>query len=244
MTGIYTHHNRHAGFYVSGNAMMPPPYNFADHVSLQGSRADDNNLDNAAQTWDDVDFDRRTSNGLIGGPNAGDGNELTGGDVLLSCSPMAAGCSGTIGPFRVQGNTVTDVNQGGVRAYGKVSGVTITGNTLNVTKVGIVVSGSVTDLTISHNAVNGAGGYGIDVIPLPGLPPGNNITIRANNVKMGDIRKPGFAVVGATNVTLENNKANGASYDTSQAGAGLVVSGNHWYSVSMDDLYHAASLIL
>ncbi len=224
-TGIYTHDNRHSGFFVQGNANMPAPYELADSVSLKASRADNNNLDNTpGKTWDDVDFDRRTSNGTIGGPDAGDGNELTGGDILLSCTPSA--CPATIGPFTVQGNTVNGTNQAGVRVYGDVTGALVIGNTLNVAPSGINVVGPVTNSTVSNNTVSGPVAYGINIFPLSGFPVGNEIIVAANNVMMGNIKKPAFAVVGATNVTLANNNAEGASYDTSQAGAGLMMIGN------------------
>ncbi len=76
----------------------------------------------------------------------------------------------TIGPFTVQGNTVNDTQQAGVRVYGDVTGAIVTKNTLNVALCGINVVGPVTNSTVSDNVVSSTIAYGVNVFPLPNLP--------------------------------------------------------------------------
>lgn len=229
-TGLNTHNNRHSGFFVQGSLRYPAPYNSADSDGMLGSTAANNQLDNTVGlTWDNVNFSNDTSNGFVGGPNVGDGNTISGGDVLFGCPPTESKCAGVqVGPFLAQGNVVTStqpIMDIGIRAYGNVTGVTISNNTVNAGGTGIELKGDVTNSTVSTNIISGPSAFGIELNTLAGGAAGDNNIVQSNDITMAS-NKPCVSVIAQTNVQVLDNNGHGAPYATSQAGAGLVFTGN------------------
>lgn len=229
--------NRHAGFFVQGNNRFPPPHDYAQHIKLTGSELYANTLDSrSGMTWDEVFIGSYTRDVTIGGPNAGDGNRLTNGDIVLSCPPTDDKCQGDpIGPFLVQRNTVNNLDstvQGiGIRTYGNVRDATIDGNTVQTPTNGIGVFGNSTHILVTRNSVSRSIASGIALHALltdsngnPAI--GDDITVDRNTVSMDNPHKPGVSVIAHTHVTLTDNNTNGAPYDVDQAGDGFSAAGN------------------
>ncbi len=233
VAGLNSHNNRHSGFFVQGLPELPAPHNTAHNITLQGSRFAVDAMDNRpGKTWDEIDVSDDTANVTIGGLQAGQGNTITDGDVLIGCPPWYSKCARTpTGPFLVQGNIVTVIGQVqgiGIRAFGNVTGAVFDHNTVNTDGIGIGMFGGVINSRMTNNVVSGEFAYGVLLQPISSYRgAGHSILVESNSVKMGDQNKPAFSVQQATNATLSNNNGNGAPYDTSEAGAGLVMTRNH-----------------
>ncbi len=211
-----------------GTPALPSPYNVGAHDTVTGGRYDNNCLDNKpGKTYDNVILNNGVTDWMVGGPNAGDGNEASGnGDILVSC----LSCGQDVGHVTVQGNTVTNGSLGGVRLTGDVHNVSVLNNMLvNDQGIAVVVAGRVTTALIQGNTMTRQLAAGVGLLTnsvTPGIATG--ITITGNTIAMGNNNKPTVWLANAsTDVKVTVNAYDGGHDDTAQAGAGLVVRGNH-----------------